>query len=218
MRHQEAPRQPPSQTGGTAPSTLGRKRDHSRDGVILDAAIDVLGEVGYTAMTMDMVAMRAKAGKATVYRRWPSKEELVLDAVARMKGSALDLTDLPDTGELREDLIALFRPQSAQEDRRRLDAMAGLASLLSHRAVFAEAAHSAFIEPFAEAHRLLMRRAASRHEIPSTADIDTICEVLPMMAAYRTIVQRKPFDRDFLISTIDIVILPALRRDPTASP
>jgi AcrR family transcriptional regulator len=197
--------------GASAPAALGRKRDHSRDGAILDAAIDVLGEVGYTAMTMDMVAVRAKAGKATVYRRWASKEELILDAVARMKGSAVDLQDLPDTGDLREDLIALFRPQSAQEDTRRLNAMAGLASLLSHRAVFAEAAHSALIEPWSEAHRLLMGRAVGRGEIPAAADIETICEVLPTMAAYRTIVQRKPFDRDFLVTTVDVLIMPALR-------
>lgn len=206
-----------SETSGPTSSTLGRKRDHSRDAAILDAAIDVLGEVGYSAMTMDMVALRAKAGKATLYRRWPSKEELILDAVDRMKGTAVDLKDLPDTGDLRADLIALFRPQSAEEDTRRLSAMAGLVSLLSHRALFAEAAHSALIEPWSEAHRLLMRRAASRHEIPSSADIETICEVLPTMAAYRTIVQRKPFDRDFLVSTIDILIMPALRRDPTGS-
>ena len=178
----------------------------------------MLGEVGYTTMTMDMVAVRAKAGEATVYRRWASKEELILDAVARMKGSAVDLEDLPDTGNLRDDLIALFRPQSAEEETRRLNAMAGLVSLLSHRAVFAEAAHGALIEPWSEAHRLLMSRAATRDEIPSTADIDTICEVLPTMAAYRTIVQRRPFDRDFLVSTIDILILPALHRGPTEGP
>ncbi len=53
---------------------VGRKRDHTRDAVILDAALEVLAEVGYTGMTMDMVAVRAKAGKGTVYRRWSSKQ------------------------------------------------------------------------------------------------------------------------------------------------
>ncbi len=54
----------------TPPLTRGRKRDPKRDIVILDAAIDVLAELGYNGMTMDMIASRAKAGKATVYRRW----------------------------------------------------------------------------------------------------------------------------------------------------
>ncbi|MGI8475910.1 MAG: TetR family transcriptional regulator, partial [Thermomicrobiales bacterium] len=52
---------------------VGRKRDHTRDAAILAAALVVLAEVGYAGMTMDMVAVRAKAGKATVYRRWSSK-------------------------------------------------------------------------------------------------------------------------------------------------
>ena len=70
--------------GGRQPR-LGRKRDHTRDPEILDAALDVLAETGYDGMTIDMVAARAKAGKATLYRRWPSKAELVIDAVACMK-------------------------------------------------------------------------------------------------------------------------------------
>ena len=61
---------------------LGRKRDHTRDAEILDATIEVLAETGSDGMTIDMVAARAKAGKATVYRRWASKPDLVLDAVA----------------------------------------------------------------------------------------------------------------------------------------
>ena len=56
----------------------GRRRDHTRDADILTAAIEVLAEEGYDGMTIDMVAARAKAGKATVYRRWASKGELVV--------------------------------------------------------------------------------------------------------------------------------------------
>ncbi|MEJ1230234.1 MAG: helix-turn-helix domain-containing protein [Galbitalea sp.] len=72
--------------------------DASRDSDILEAALDVLAEEGYDGMTIDMVAARAKAGKATLYRRWPSKTELVLDAVACMKTANIDYADLPDTG------------------------------------------------------------------------------------------------------------------------
>ena len=63
----------------------------------------MLAETGYDGMTIDMVAARAKAGKATLYRRWASKAELVLDAVACMKSSDVDLDRLPDTGTLRGD-------------------------------------------------------------------------------------------------------------------
>src|SRR3989337_1831183 len=80
---------------------LGRKRDHTRDPEILEVALDVLAETGYDGMTIDTVATRAKAGKATLYRRWPSKADLVLDAVVCMKSKDIDLDALPDTGTLR---------------------------------------------------------------------------------------------------------------------
>ncbi len=88
--------------------------------------------------------------------------------------------------------------------------MAGLASILSHHSAFADAANNALAEPWSDAHRLLMQRAVDRGEIPATADIETVCLVLPTMAAYRTVVQRKPFDWEFLVSKVDAVILPAL--------
>ena len=96
---------------------LGRKRDHTRDPEILDAALDVLAETGYDGMTIDMVAARAKAGKATLYRRWASKSELVLDAVACMKSSDVDLASPPDTGTLRGDLVALVEDPDDPRER-----------------------------------------------------------------------------------------------------
>ena len=96
---------------------LGRKRDHTRDPEILDAALDVLAETGYDGMTIDMVAARAKAGKATLYRRWASKPELVLDAVACMKAKDLELDALPDTGTLRGDLVAMVKTPTIQRGR-----------------------------------------------------------------------------------------------------
>ncbi len=212
----EAAVEPAEGARGQSPR-LGRKRDHTRDADILDATLEVLAEVGYAGMTMDMVAVRAKAGKATVYRRWPSKAELVLDAVARMKRSQVDLDRLPDTGTLRGDLLALFRPQSVEEEERKLKVMAGLSSMLSSHVRLAEAGNAAIVEPWAAAHRILMQRAADRGEIPASAAIGTVSQVIPSMAAYRALIQRKPFDRDFLVSLIDDVLLPALGRTPTSS-
>jgi len=190
---------------------VGRKRDHTRDAVILDAALEVLAEVGYTGMTMDMVAVRAKAGKATVYRRWSSKAELVVDAVARMKRSLVDLDRLPDTGTLRGDLVALIKPQSIVEEEHKLKVMGGLASMLSHDPGLADAVNAAVNEPWVDAYRVLMRRAVDRSEIPDPAYFETLVHVVPSMAAYRVLIQRKPVDRDFLVSLIDGLLLPALR-------
>ncbi|UPZ26937.1 TetR/AcrR family transcriptional regulator [Streptomyces sp. LRE541] len=189
----------------------GRKPDPGRDAEILDAALQVLAEVGYAGMTMNAVAARAKAGKGTFYRRWPSKAELVLDAVGHMKRRQARLDALPDTGTLRGDILALFKPASVEEGEYQLTIMAGLASMLSQDRGLAEAANDAIVEPWAAANRVLLGRAVSRGEIDASADVETLSQIIPSIAAYRALIQRKPFDRDFLISIIDGVLLPAVR-------
>jgi len=174
----------------------------------------VLGEIGYAALTMDAVALRAKAGKATMYRRWSSKEELVLDAVARLKQQQVTRDPLPDTGSLRGDLLALFRPQAEAEAELKDQDAAGLVSLLTHSPALVQAAHSALVDPWADAHRALMNRAVSRSEVAATVDVETICHVLPTMAAYRALVERTPFDEAFLLAVVDGLLMPALLHQP----
>ncbi|MGH2867319.1 MAG: helix-turn-helix domain-containing protein, partial [Solirubrobacteraceae bacterium] len=110
-------------------SRAGRKRDPGRDGVILDAALAVLAEHGYDGMTIDMVAARADSARATVYRRWATKDDLVLAAVARMSHDDVNLEELPDTGSLRGDIVAMILPLSDQEQQIRIQAMTALLSL-----------------------------------------------------------------------------------------
>jgi AcrR family transcriptional regulator len=197
---------------------LGRKRDHTRDPEILDAALDVLAEEGYDGMTIDMVAARAKAGKATLYRRWASKGELVVDAVACMKRNDLAPDRLPDTGTLRGDLVGMIKPRSIEEGEKKLQIMAGLVSVLSRSPELAAAINQAIIEPRAEVNRILLRRAVARGEISPECDIDAVALISPAMAAYRVLVLQKPVDREFLLSVIDGVILPAVGLGPAAPP
>jgi AcrR family transcriptional regulator len=103
-------------------------------------------------MTMDMIAARAKAGKATVYRRWSSKVVLVRDALAWMNQNHLELENLPDTGSLREDLLMLLKPQSIAEEERKFRVLAGLGSFLQHPA-FAEAGTAGIFEPWMVVNR-----------------------------------------------------------------
>lgn len=200
------------------PGRPGRRRDHSRDPEILDAAIEVLAEEGYDGMTMEMVATRAKAGKATLYRRWPSKGELVVEAVACMKTKDLDLDNLPDTGSLRGDLVAMVKPRTIEDAERKLQVMAGLMSVLSRSPELAEAINAAIVEPRAEVNRRLLKRAIARGEIPADCDVEAIALIAPAMASYRLLVTQRPVDRDFLLSIIDGVVLPAvgLRGGPEA--
>lgn len=189
---------------------LGRKRDHSRDPEILEATLDVLAETGYDRMTIDMVAARAKAGKATLYRRWPSKAELVIDAVGCMKKGVHDLDSLPDTGTLRGDLVAMIRTPSLQESERKLQIMAGIVSMLSTSPELADAAYESFVAPRRRANRLLLDRAVARGEIAGDRDLDLIASIGTAMVANRVLMERKPVTREFLLSIIDGIVLPAL--------
>ena len=193
---------------------LGRKRDLTRDPAILEAAIDVLAETGYEGMTIDMVAARAKAGKATLYRRWPSKAELVFDAIACMKQGEVNFSELPDTGTLRGDLVAMIKPPSIKDGEKKLKIMAGLVSMLAKHPDLADAANAAIVEPRARVNRLLMRRAVERGEISPDCDIDALALVTPSMVSYRVLILRKPIDRAYLISLIDGVVLPACGLGP----
>lgn len=192
------------------PPKLGRKRDHTRDPEILAAALEVLAETGYDGMTIDMVAARAKAGKATLYRRWPSKAELVVDAVVCMKKNDVDHDQLPDTGTLRGDLVAMIKPHSIEDGEKKLQVMAGLMSMLSKAPELAQAVNAAIVEPRAAVNRILMRRAIERGEISADCDIEAVSLIAPSMSAYQLLILRKTVDRDFLISLIDGVVLPAV--------
>lgn len=188
---------------------LGRKRDHTRDAEILDAALEVLAETGYEGMTIDMVAARAKAGKATLYRRWASKSELVLDAVACMKSKGIDFTSPPDTGTLRGDLIAMVKSPTIRESERKLKIMAAIASMVARDSELATAAREALIEPRVGANRVIFQRAIDRGEIPAGCDVEKISMIGPALVAYRVLMLREPVDREFMVSVIDGIILPA---------
>ena len=201
-----------------ASAKLGRPLDVSRDADILDAALDVLAEEGFDGMTIDMVAARAKAGKATLYRRWPSKTELVIDAVACMKNSEINLDELPDTGTLRGDLIAMMKPAPIRDASQKMRVMAGLVSLIARNPDLAEAARAAVIAPRAEINRRFLQRAIDRGEISGDIDIPLISSISPSMVTYRTMMLGRPVDRDYLVTIVDKIILPAVGLSPKARP
>ena len=196
---------------GKTAAALGRKRDHTVDARITEAAIDILAEVGFDAMTMDMVAARAKAGKATVYRRWASKAELVRDALIGMSRSSVNLDELPDTGSLRDDLLAVLKPYSTDHGERKLRVLAGLGSFFSEHRKFAEEATAGIFEPWTAVNRALMLRSAERGEIAPGADIEMACEIIIAMTSYRTLSQIRSFDKEVYTKLLDNILLPALR-------
>lgn len=90
----------------TSARSPGRPRDARADQAIRDATLELLADVGYDGMTVEAVADRAGVGKATIYRRWPNKQELLLAAVDALYEEGLEV---PDTGDIRSDLVELIR-------------------------------------------------------------------------------------------------------------
>lgn len=191
------------------PARPGRKRDASRDPAILDAALDVLAEQGFDGMTMEAVAARAKASKATVYRRWASKAQLVRDAVVRMGQRDVDLRALPDTGSLRGDVLALTRPDAFGE--KRLAVIAGLTSMVgAERSGLGETAFAAAVAPWVALSRAVLQRAVDRGEIATSLDVDLLARVIPSMCMFRVSVERVALDPEFTVALLDHVLLPAV--------
>jgi AcrR family transcriptional regulator len=185
----------------------GRKRDTSRDRAILQATLEVLAETGYERMTTDMVAARAKTSKATMYRRWPSKAELVIEAVESLRDEPV--TAVPDTGTLRRDLAALIETFQSPSTTRKFQIMAGLLSILPRDPDLARVVQRRIVQPGTAVMRLLLERAQKRGEIDPGRDLDTLALVAPAMVAYRLIITGEQVDRQFLTSVINEVLAPA---------
>ena len=200
---------PDAASPANSPNQRGRKRDHSRDPAILQATLDVLAETGYEGMTVDQVAIQATVSKGMLYRRWATKEELVLAAIASL-GHPLEREGLPDTGRLRSDLLALIDSRWLGGADRRIEVLAGVSSLLMSSTTLAEAIHAQITQPYVAAYSELLRRAVERREIPETADLQTLAQVVPAFSTHQLMFMKRPLDRAFYVSVIDHVLLPAV--------
>lgn len=192
-------------------TVLGRKRDVTRDADIIEAALNILAEMGFDTMTMDMVAAAAKAGKATLYRRWPSKAELVRDALIWMSQDSVDLEHRPDTGNLRSDLLALIKPYSDAHGERKFRVLSGLGSFATEHPKLSSEVTSAVYGRWTDVNRSLMKLAATRGQITADADIEMACQIIVSLTSTRRLSQGKPFDKAYYAQLLDKILLPALK-------
>ncbi|MEW1643404.1 MULTISPECIES: TetR/AcrR family transcriptional regulator [unclassified Streptomyces] len=179
-----------------------------REAELYAAVLDLLREVGYDALTMDAVAARTRSSKATLYRQWGSKAELVVRAMRHSKPGRV--TDV-DTGSLRGDMHAMV----VREDDCRMEQnsalMRGLAMATHNNPDLLRAFRELMVEPEMEEFRIVMQRAVDRGEV--RADCPALQYVVHMMIgafATRTLIEDKPPTQEYLTSYIDAVMLPAL--------
>jgi len=180
-----------------------------RDVAICDATLALLLEVGYDRMSMDAVAARAHASKATIYRRWPGKQELVLDAV-RARGVGLTVAE--DTGSLRGDLVATYRSAvhgSAADDA---DLIAGVLRAMRSTPELADCVRSQVVESKCDVSRTIVARAVARGELPAETDPLILHEVASALWFHRVLVVGGPVDDAFIAHVVDDVLMPLLDR------
>jgi AcrR family transcriptional regulator len=182
--------------------------DRSLDAAILDATLAGVAEVGYDRLSMDDVASRAGVGKAAIYRRWPSKEVVVADAIAHWR-RRLGPIEPPDTGSLRGDIDAVVAatPNLNESDSQVIRVVVGVATAAMHNPVLAAALDDLVLSPPRQVVRTMLDRAVARGEIPAGRDLSLIPDALLGLNILRVITGR-PVDRVYVRRVLEDVILP----------
>ncbi|GEB45315.1 TetR family transcriptional regulator [Microbacterium sp. AG157] len=200
---------PPSQ------KKRGRPRDLTRDGMVLAATLDLLAERAYEQVSLDEVAARTGRAKTTLYRRWGTKDDLVLAAVRSM-GYPPEIDELPDRGSLRDDLIAVIDSPWLGGASRRLTLFAGLSAASHRSATLRDMVATQVTQPYVEVYRRLLIRAVERGLL-STSVVDRVASlaaVIPAMSGLSFAQTPAGPRRDDFVSIVDDVLLPACGAAP----
>ena len=165
----------------------GRPRSESVRRAILAAAIEELQENGYAGLTIERIATRAGAGKQTIYRWWPSKADVVLDALLDVVAAKISV---PDKGSLSADLTAFLVATFRQRNQRPI--LVGLMAETLLDPVFAEQFRDRFLFGRRAALRGVLDRAAGRGEIRADVDIDLLIDIVYGVLWYRLLLDHAP--------------------------
>ncbi|HEY0495272.1 MAG TPA: TetR/AcrR family transcriptional regulator [Kutzneria sp.] len=185
-----------------------RRRGDELNRAIFTAALEELVEVGYHRLTMERVAERSRTSKASLYRRWPGRAELMMDAVLHVFPT---VGELPDTGELRGDLIAALRAMAAALNSpvgaavravvTELDAAPGAMNV--HRERFVERRNQLMLD--------LIRRAVVRGEARAAALTPRVASVGPALMRDHFHTQGGPITDEVILAIVDEVLVPLIR-------
>jgi AcrR family transcriptional regulator len=190
-------------TAPTTPRVIGRPRDERADKAILSATLELMGENGVHDLRVDDVAGRAGVGKATIYRRYRSKDELITAAVA---GLVSEIT-VPDTGRTRADLLALMR-SAVEVYRGSVEAavMPSLVEALSRDAELARWVREGFLARRRAALCAVLKRGIERGDLRGDLDIDLALDVLGGPLFYRLLITGGPIDEQLAVGVVELIL------------
>jgi AcrR family transcriptional regulator len=188
-----------------------------RHDAICAAVFELLSEVGYDRMSMDAVAARARSSKATIYRAWPTKPDMVIDAVVHRFG---DTPHTPDTGSLRGDLLAVMNAMCQFASSADGAVLAGLMSASAHNPELSKTLHRCVYEMKNPMHESIIARAKERGEVPDEVGAGLLHEVMHSLVLARKLWDCEPLDDEYVVHVVDDVLIPVLchrRGDPSTT-
>lgn len=196
--------------------TVRPRVEGAREEEILEATVELLVEVGYDRLTMDAVARKSHASKATLYRRWESKPALVIDALIRAKG--MPDPKPVDTGSLRGDLLAAFCGGQGLSSPILSKVMSSVITAVATDPEFAERFRQEFVAPKLGVTQEIYHRAIERGEVPADLDLEILAPALAGVCLHRTYLMGGAPDDATIERVIDHLILPAATNPPRRTP
>jgi AcrR family transcriptional regulator len=191
-------------TGSVETRRPGRPRSPEADEAILGAAVELFAEIGLEGMTVEGVAARAGVGKATIYRRYPCKVDLVVAAVrCYTQGPELP----PDTGSTRDDLRALVDGLITILTTTPLGRVLPILVAARTRVAELDRAYADIVAEKRARHTTVVRRAIARGDLRPDVDPELVidCSVSPVF--YRFLITNAPLDAAFAEAVVDATLL-----------
>ena len=193
-----------TQTAGPCPASPWSPREAE----LLAVTLRLLQEHGYDRLSVDAVAGAARASKATVYRRWPSKADLVLAAfIEGIRQVAVP----PNTGTLRDDLLQIG-DKICQHGRQHASTIRAVLVEASRHPALNDAMQHQFLDQRKAMIQHILRQAVERGEIDEAAIADELWDVLPGYLIFRSIIPGRPPTRRTVQALVDDFIMPGLTR------
>lgn len=188
-----------------------RKRGAALEDAILEAAFAELSEVGYRTFSVEAVAARARTGKASIYRRWPSKQELVLDTLVDRLPTPEDCGLHPiwdDSVTTTDALHQVAHAIAGILNSPAGDAMRAIKCEAFSDPELARAIDDRFQAPRREALLELLERGVARGEVRPEAATTLVADVLPAVLSFHIVLQREPMDEQKIHDIIEQVVIP----------
>lgn len=171
---------------------------------IRDAVFAELAETGYARMSMEAVARRARAGKAAIYRRWPSKAAMVLAMVSQV---AANPPTFPDTGSLRDDILNLLELSAAAFRSPTISRIVpDLLAEGSRDPEFGAEMYRVVGEPRRALGRAMIVRAIERGELEDDLDMELVLDLIPGSLYWRLAVTRSEVSEEYLERLTDVIL------------